>query len=162
MARPGPILGRALRLPAHLYDIGAGRLLGHRFLLLTHRGRRSGQLHRTMLEIVRWEPDKREATVMAGFGPHANWRLNVLSGGAVEVRIANLLFEPSVRPLDKDEAMSAVEDYERRNRIARPLVRAVLSRLAGFRYDGTPGTRDRLVEVLPLLAFSPKSAGGGS
>jgi deazaflavin-dependent oxidoreductase (nitroreductase family) len=155
VARPGPILGWALRRPACLYDIGAGRLLGHRFLLLTHRGRRSGQLHRTMLEVVRWAPDKREATVMSGFGPRANWWLNVLAGGAVEVRIAELRFEPEARPLEKAEAMLALEGYERRNRIARPVARAALSRLAGFRYDGTPERRGRLVEALPLLALRP-------
>ncbi len=159
MARPSPILSRALRLPILLYDIGAGGLLGHRFLLLTHRGRNSGRLHRTMLEVVRWEPAEREATVMSGFGPQADWRLNVLASGAVEVRIAGLRFEPEVRSPERDEAVSVIEDYERRNRIAGPVVRAVLSRLAGFRYDGSPEARDRLSQRCPLLAFSPKSEG---
>jgi len=156
MARPGPILGRALRLPVHLYDIGAGRLLGHRFLLLTHRGRRSGRLYRTMLEVVGWDAERCEATVMSGFGAKANWRLNVLAGGAVEVRIAGLRFAPEVRSPGREEAARAVADYERRSRAAAPIVRAVLSRLAGFRYDGSAEARDRLVEELPLVAFSPK------
>ncbi|HET9152482.1 MAG TPA: hypothetical protein VFN85_00025 [Solirubrobacterales bacterium] len=56
----------ALRQPVRLYDLGAGRLLGHRFLLLTHRGRRSGRLYRTMLEIVAWDGARREAVVMSG------------------------------------------------------------------------------------------------
>lgn len=153
MAPPGPILSRALRLPLRLYDVGAGRLLGHRFLLLTHRGRRSGELYRTMLEVVRWDPAKREATVVSGFGPHANWRLNVLAGGAVEVRIADLRFTPAVRAVEGVEAVRVLEDYERRNRLARPIVRKVLSRLAGFRYDGSAEARERLVEALPLLGL---------
>lgn len=157
MARPGPILVRALRLPAHLYDIGAGRLLGHRFLLLTHRGRRSGRLYRTMLEVVGWDADKREATVMSGFGPEANWRLNVLAGGAAEVRIAELRFAPRVRSLEVEEAVAVLADYERRNRAVGPIVRAILSRLAGFRYDGSAESRHRLVEALPLVAFSPRN-----
>ena len=160
MAQPGPILSRALRLPAHLYDIGAGRLLGHRFLLLTHRGRHSGRLYRTMLEVVRWDADRREATVMSGFGPRSSWLLNVLAGGPVEVRIAATRFEPAARPLERDESVRVMEDYERRNRLAGPIVRAVLSRLAGFRYDGSAEARDRLVEALPLLAFSPRDSDG--
>lgn len=156
MAPPGPILSRALRLPARLYDIGAGPLLGRRFLLLTHRGRRSGQLHRTMLEVMRWDPAKREATVMSGFGPHANWRLNVLAGGAVEVRIADLRFAPCVRTLEREEAVRVMKDYERRNRLARPIVRSLLSRLAGFRYDGSAEARERLVEALPLLGLGER------
>jgi deazaflavin-dependent oxidoreductase (nitroreductase family) len=160
MTRPGPILRRALRLPIGLYDIGAGRLLGHRFLLLTHRGRRTGRLDRTMLEVVRWDPERCEAIVMSGFGPNANWRLNVLAGGAAQMRIAGLRFEPLVRSLEPVEAVAAVADYERRNRLIRPIVRGVLSRLAGFHYDGSLEARDRLVEALPLLAFSPKSEEG--
>jgi deazaflavin-dependent oxidoreductase (nitroreductase family) len=156
---PGPILRQALRLPAGLYGVGAGRLLGHRFLLLTHRGRRTGRLHRTMLEVVRWDPDKGEATVMSGFGPDANWRLNVLAGGSVEVQIATLKFKPLVRSLGREEAASAIADYERRNRLARPIVRSVFSHLAGFRYDGSTAARRRLVEALPLLGFSPDRGG---
>jgi hypothetical protein len=72
MAQPGPILRRALRLPVRLYDLGAARLFGHRFLLLTHRGRRSGRLYRTMLEVVDWDSERREAIVMSGFGADAN------------------------------------------------------------------------------------------
>lgn len=155
MARPGPILGRALRLPVHLYDLGAARLFGHRFLLLTHRGRRSGRLYRTMLEVVRWGPAKQEAIVMSGFGPDANWRLNVLAGGAVEVQIAGLRFAPRVRSPEREEAIDVLADYERRNRVAGPIVRAILSRLAGFRYDGSTESRNKLVEALPLVAFRP-------
>lgn len=160
MAQPGPILRPALRLPARLYDIGAGRLLRHRFLLLTHRGRRSGRVHRTMLEVVQWDDGKREAVVMSGFGPQADWLLNVLAGGTVEVQIASLRFAPTVRTLEREEAAMVVEGYERRNRLAGPIVRGVLSRLAGFRYDGSAAARDRLVEALPLLAFSPEGNDG--
>lgn len=161
MARPSPILRRALRLPVGIYRIGAGGLLGHRFLLLTHRGRRSGRLHRTTLEVVGWDSEKREAIVMSGFGPHANWLLNVLAGGAIEVQIADLRFAPSVRSLERDEAALAIEGYERRNRIARPIVRAVLSRLAGFRYDGSEESRLRLVEALPVVGFTQGRGAGG-
>ncbi len=47
--------------------------------------------------------------------------------------------------------------YERRNRIAAPIVRFVLSRLAGFRYDGSDAGRRKLVATLPLVAFRPTS-----
>ncbi|HET7053493.1 MAG TPA: nitroreductase family deazaflavin-dependent oxidoreductase [Solirubrobacterales bacterium] len=151
------MLKRALRAPTALYRIGAGRLLGHRFLLLTHRGRRSGRSYRTMLEVVRWSPQTREAVVMSGFGPKSNWYLNALAGGAEEIQIAAERFQPGVRRLDVDEAVTALADYERCNRLLAPGVRAMLSRLAGFRYDGSGAARRRLVEALPLLAFRPAS-----
>ena len=55
-----------------------------------------------------------------------------------------------------------VADYERRNRLAGPVVRAILSRLAGFRYDGSAESRRKLVEALPLLAFSPQDKDEGA
>ena len=85
MSSPGPISKRILRAPVALYEIGGGRLLGHRFLLLTHRGRRSGRIYRTTLEVLSWEPVKGEAIVKSGFGLRVNWYLNSLSGGALEV-----------------------------------------------------------------------------
>jgi len=153
MAAPGPILKLVLRAPVGLYDVGAGRLFGHRFLLLTHRGRRSGRLYRTMLEVVQWDGGQREALVMSGFGPRSSWLLNVLAGGAEEIRIGGSRFRPEVRRLEPGEAAVAMEAYERRNRLLAPLVRAILSRLAGFRYDGSPAARRRLVEALPLIGL---------
>jgi len=150
---PNPLLRRAIGAPALLYRIGAGRLLGHRFLLLTHRGRSSGRIYRTILEVVGWDGTRREAVVMSGFGPRANWYLNVMAGGAEEVRIAAARFRPAVRKLEVDEAVRVVVDYERRNRFAAPLLRAVFSRLAGFRYDDSEAAQRRLVGALPLIAL---------
>jgi hypothetical protein len=62
-----------------------------------------------------------------------------------------------VRQLDADEAVRAVAAYERRNRIVAPILRAVLSKTAGFRYDGSESARRRLVEELPLVALRPRA-----
>jgi deazaflavin-dependent oxidoreductase (nitroreductase family) len=150
---PGSLLKRALRAPLVIYDVGADRLFGHRFLLLTHRGRRSGRRYRTMLEVVSWDRGLREAVVMSGFGRRAGWYLNVLAGGAEEIRIGGTAFRPQMRQLDTDEAVSVLAAYEHRNRFVAPLVRLVLSRLSGLRYDGSAAARRRLVERLPLVAF---------
>ena len=157
MSKPGPLLKRALRLPVFLYGIGAGRLLGHRFLLLAHRGRRSGRVFRTPLEVVAWDAGLREAVVMSGFGRRSDWFLNALAGGAEEVRIASSTFRPEVRELGVDEAARALAVYERRNRLLAPVVRMVLSRLAGFRYNGSDAARRELVERLPLVGLRDRS-----
>jgi deazaflavin-dependent oxidoreductase (nitroreductase family) len=139
-----------------LYAAHAGWLLGHRFLLLHHRGRRSQRRYRAVLEVVAWRPAAREAVVLSGFGHSSQWYRNVLAGQAVEVQIARLRFAPSVRPLGSDEAVGVLADYERRNRLVAPLVRRVLSKLAGFRYDGSDAARRRLVQTLPLVALRPR------
>ena len=148
-----PPLKTLLDVPKAVYRVRLGFLLGHRFLLLTHRGRRSGRLYRTVLEVVRWDAERGEAVVMSGWGRRAGWYRNVRAGGAVEVRIGRERFAPGVRELEPEEAVSVLGGYERRNRLAAPVVRAVLSRLAGFRYDGSPDARLRVVETLPLLGL---------
>jgi hypothetical protein len=56
-----------------------------------------------------------------------------------------------------EEAMAVFAAYERRNRLASPVVRLVLSRLLGWRYDGTDSTRRKAAEQLPSVAFRPSS-----
>jgi hypothetical protein len=95
---------------------------------------------------------------MSGFGDRSNWLLNIRDGGACEIQIATQRFRPVVRELDPAEAVDVIADYERRNRLLIPVIRLILSRLAGFAYDGTPEARRRLVEVLPLIAFRDSEA----
>ncbi len=50
------VLRLAFRPPIYLYAFGLGKVLGHRFLLFVHRGRNSGLLRETVLEVVRYDP----------------------------------------------------------------------------------------------------------
>ncbi|MGH2879259.1 MAG: nitroreductase family deazaflavin-dependent oxidoreductase, partial [Solirubrobacteraceae bacterium] len=154
--RPGRPLKWLLRAPVALYSAHAGWLLGHRFLLLAHRGRLTGRVYRTVLEVVAWDEVTREVVVMSGFGRGSQWYRNVLATDPIEVRIARLRFAPRVRQLDAEEAARVLAGYEQRNRIAASFLRRVLSKVAGFRYDGSESARRRLVQALPLLAFRPR------
>jgi deazaflavin-dependent oxidoreductase (nitroreductase family) len=145
-----------LRAPVLLYRLRLGVLLGRRFLLLTHRGRRSGRLYQTVLEVVRFDPASGEAIVMSGFGRQAQWFRNITAGGAAAVQIGARRFPTHARLLQPDEAAAVLADYERRNRLAAPILRRVLSRLAGFDYDHTDEARLRVVRMLPLVGFSPE------
>ena len=150
-----PLTIRALRAPAVLYDWNVGWLLGRRFLRLTHKGRRSGGLYRTVLEVIGEHPERREVLVMVGLGPRAQWYRNIAAGGAVEIAIARERFRPIYRQLSTAEAAAVLGDYERRNALVAPIIRLVLGRLVGWRYDGTPPARERLVAERPILGFRP-------
>ncbi len=144
---------RALRAPTVLYDWDLGWLFGRRFVRLTHRGRRSGRCYRMMLEVIGNDLPRDEVFVMVGLGRRAQWYRNVIAGGAVELAIGSMRFRPEYRELAPAEAAAVLGDYERRNRVMAPIVRAVLSRLVGWRYDGSPPARERLVNERPILAF---------
>jgi len=50
-----PLLRALLRAPVHVYHWRLGCLFGHRFLLLTHIGRRTGKRFQTVLEVMNTE-----------------------------------------------------------------------------------------------------------
>jgi len=145
------------RLPGYLYRWHMGRLLGNRFLLLTHVGRRSGARHQTVLEVMEYRQGTGEAIVMSGFGRDSDWLRNIEANPNPEVSIGSRHFVASYRFLGEDEAAAVVKGYERRNRFMAPIVRLVLSRLLGWRYRGTEEDRRRLVEQLPVIGFYPRS-----
>lgn len=151
MPRPGAVLGRLLRAPVVLYELGAGPLLGHRFLLLVHRGWRIGLVRRTVLEVLRWDAAVGEATVIADFGSQSAWSRNVEAGGALQLRIGSRRFVPEFRCLGSDVAASVLADYERRNRrVPRPFSAWCFSP-DSVRWG--EAARRCLVETLPLVAF---------
>ena len=151
-----------LRAPAQLYAWNAGWLLGQRFLLLTHVGRRTGRLHRTVLEVIGTRPAGGEFLVVAGLGRSANWYRNLQAGPAVEVAVGRRRFRPGHRTLSEGEAIAAFAAYERRNRLVTPVVRVVLSWLVGWRYDGSDYARRRLARELPVVAFRPADNQAGT
>jgi deazaflavin-dependent oxidoreductase (nitroreductase family) len=156
--RPPRWLRIAFRLPDRLYRYGLGRLLGRRFLRLTHYGRRSGNRYTTVLEVVRHDPVTSEFVVVSGFGPDADWLRNIESGGPAEITVGRSCAPAEHRRLEVDEAAAVLADYERRNRAIRPVVRRALSWLLGWPYDGSELARRRMARQLPMVAFRPGHA----
>lgn len=148
---------RLLRTPAALYRWRCGWLLGRRFLLLEHVGRRSGQPRHTVLEVLDYRPNVPEAVVLSALGRQADWLRNITVNGQSRVTIGTHAFDADHRLLDADEAVAVLAGYERRNRIAAPVLRIVLTRLLGWQYRGSEQDRRRLVTQLPLVGFRPRS-----
>jgi deazaflavin-dependent oxidoreductase (nitroreductase family) len=158
VSRPGPVLTRLFRAPVYLYRWHCGWLLGRRFVLLAHVGRKSGRTFNTVVEVVRYRAQGPEVVVMSGWGDRADWFLNIRAGGPTEVTIGRRHFVAAHRFLSEDEAVSVFEEYERRNRYVAPIVRSVLSRLLGWKYSGSSDDRRKVVNQLPLMALEPAAA----
>jgi deazaflavin-dependent oxidoreductase (nitroreductase family) len=156
-APPRGVLRWLLSLPDWLYRARLGRLLGHRFLRLTHRGRKSGQVRHVVLEAVHYDRATREIVAAAGWGERTQWLQNLRAGGALEVATGPDRYRPVVRYLPPEEAEQVFAGYEQRNRFAAPIVRRVLSGLLGWRYDGSAEARRRAVRQLTLVGFHPEA-----
>ena len=59
------LVGFLFRVPIWLYRLHLGWLFGHRLLLLTHRGRTSGRIHQTLLEVAHYDPRSAECVVVS-------------------------------------------------------------------------------------------------
>lgn len=157
-SRPTGILRFALRLPAHLYRYDLGWLLGHRFLLLTHRGRKSGLLRRTVLEVVLYDPTTRESVVVSGWGDRSDWYRNIRAAPALEVQTGCERYVPEQRFLTPEEGYAAITGYAVRH----PLAVRVVALLFGYRITRSEADRRAFVGSCPLVAFRPPATCPGS
>jgi deazaflavin-dependent oxidoreductase (nitroreductase family) len=146
---------RVSRVANLLYDRDLGWLLGHRLLRLTHVGRQSGRRYRTVLEVVGHDRSGSEFFVVSGFGPRADWLRNLDAGGRATVTVGSRSFPAVHRRLGVPEAYAVFVDYERRNRLIRPVVHRALSWLLGWPYRGSGADRRRLAEQLPIIGLRP-------
>jgi deazaflavin-dependent oxidoreductase (nitroreductase family) len=108
-SKPTGVSRLAFRLPIYLYRLNLGWLLGHRFLLLIHQGRRSSLLHETVLEVLLHNPATRESVVLAAWGEKADWYRNVGVTPALEVRTGGQRYVPEQRFLAPEEMIAAGE-----------------------------------------------------
>ncbi len=147
--RPQGALRAILRAPIMIYNGHMGWLLGHRFLMLTHRGRTSGRIYRTVLEVARYDPQTRESVVASGFA-NTDWYRNLQAHPALEVMTGRLRYTPEQRFLNEEERYAVLIEYERRHKA---LARVGFRLMYGF--DGTDAGRRALAEALPMVAFRP-------
>lgn len=139
-------------MPIYLYRIGLGWLLGRRFLLLVHRGRKSGLLRETVLEVLLHDPDTRESVVLSAWGEKSDWYRNVAATPALEVRTGGQRYVPEQRFLAPQENHAVISDYGRRH----PLAFGAFARVFGYPLHGTEAARREVTRSLRLVAFRPR------
>ncbi|MDH2390152.1 MULTISPECIES: nitroreductase family deazaflavin-dependent oxidoreductase [Streptomyces] len=115
-----------LRAPITLYRIGLGGLLGHRMVLLTHTGRKSGLPRQVVLEVVARLPEPGAYLIASGYGERSQWLRNVLAAPEVRYQVGWHTYRGTAVPLPPAESGRALADYARRHpRLAERLMRSV-------------------------------------
>ena len=122
--RPTGVLRRLFRALEYLYRCEYDWLLGHRFLLLIHVGRRTGLARQTVLEILEYRKEGPEAVVMSAFGPTADWLRNIETNPDPEVVIGSQPFFATYRVLDEADAVRVITGYEQRKWLIAPIISA--------------------------------------
>lgn len=143
-----------LRLPILLYHLGLGWLLGHRFLLLRHLGRKSGLWRETVLEVVRDDKPDNTYFVASGWGESSQWYNNILRHPAVEIESGGRRMKATARRVSQAEAEAEFRHYAARHPLA---FRGLGEFMTGQQVNGTSADFRRLAERIPVIALQVKS-----
>jgi deazaflavin-dependent oxidoreductase (nitroreductase family) len=142
----------AARLPIWLYRARMGWLLGDRFLMLTHTGRKSGLRRQVVLEVVHHNKDAGTYVIASGWGEKSDWFRNIQKTPRVTVHAGSRRFEAVAVRLSLEEAERELLDYAQRHPTA---FRELAGFMAGQRLSGTPEDCRLLARSIPLVILWP-------
>ena len=103
------------RFPILLYRAGLGKLLGKRFLLLTHTGRKSGLARQNVLEVIRYDPEQDCYVVISAYGKKADWYQNILTQPEVVLQTGRRKVNALAQPRSGAETLEEFIDYNQRH-----------------------------------------------
>ena len=154
--KPTGLLKLLLKAPTWLFRAHLGFVFGKRFVMIEHKGRRSGRLYRTVVEVAGRIDG--ELICTSGTGPRADWYRNIVEGGLVAVWLGARRHQAQVRFLTPEESSSVMADYES----AHPGTAQNLYDVMGVSYDGTDADRERLMIETPMVGFTLDGAASTS
>lgn len=143
------------RLPLGLYRAGLGGLLGRRFVLIHHVGRKSGRWRQVVVEAAERDQATGAVTVMSGFGADSDWYRNLLAHPDARIQLGTHSADVHAVPLTPDEAGEVVYRYAQRHPRA---VRGLL-RWLGLPVDGSSAAYRAAGRQIPALRLEPIRAG---
>ena len=150
-ARPPAFMIPILKLPLLLYRTGLGWLLGHRFMLLTHIGRRSSKVRRTVLAVLSFDPKTKEIMAISAWSA-SEWYKNIVSAPALQVETGFTRYTPIHRSLSSEEIAALFEEYRSRH----PMFSRIVCRIPGWQWDSSHKEVLELAKTLRGVAFQPK------
>jgi deazaflavin-dependent oxidoreductase (nitroreductase family) len=152
-AKPQGCARLLLRAPVWLYRFGLGWLLGRRFLMVEHRGRRTGKPRYAVLEVVRHDHLADSYVVASGWGRKADWYRNVRLTPEVRVTVGVRRFDARALPLPIAEATRELCEYAR----AHP---AAFRALAGVLLGRGDVTCEQVAKLVPVLVLTRRAPPG--
>jgi deazaflavin-dependent oxidoreductase (nitroreductase family) len=146
------LLRFGLRFPIYLYRLHLGWLLGNRFLMLTHIGRKSGRPHQTVLEVVSYDRQSNTFVIASGWGEKSSWYKNITKNNQVQVTTRNGHFKATANRLSVEEARHQLLDYAHKYPMA---FRELAGMMVGVRGENDEENCDILARTIPLFSLIP-------
>lgn len=155
---PSGISRLLYRSPIWLYDLHLDRILGNRFLKLTHTGRSSGLPRQVVLEVVKHEPQSGTYYVASAWGDRSDWVKNIRANPRVTVQVCGQQHEMLAEQLTPDQGEGIILDYAGKH----PTTMVNLARYMGYQLDGSEADFRELGHLLLMFALKPLPQGSGA
>jgi deazaflavin-dependent oxidoreductase (nitroreductase family) len=140
------------KLPVFLYRLRLGWLLGKRFMQLTHVGRRSGKVRRTILAVLRFDEKTREIYAVSAW-KGSDWYYNIQAASALRVETGFVRYIPAQRTLSPEEITTAFVEFRQEH----PIFSRMVCRIPGWKWDSSYEEFLDLARTLRGVAFRPKA-----
>ncbi len=139
------------RAPIWFYRLGLGSLLGGRFVLLNHIGRKTGKPRQAVLEVMQQNQETGAYVVASGFGEKSDWYQNVMAHPDISLQVKNKRMTAYAERLPLSQATEVMLDYNRHH----PTALRSLAGILGYRTDGSETDVRFLAGVIPIVALKP-------
>jgi deazaflavin-dependent oxidoreductase (nitroreductase family) len=136
------------KLPVFLYRLRLGWLLGKRFMQITHVGRRSGKVRRTILAVL-WFDDKTKEIYAVSAWKGSEWYYNIQASPALQLETGFERYVPVQRSLSPEEITAAFIEFRKKN----PIFSRMICRIPGWKWDSTYEEFLELARTLRGVAF---------
>ncbi len=145
-----------LRLPIVLYRFHLGGLLGQRLMLLNHVGRKTGQVHQTVVEVAKHDAESDSYYIASGWGYQSNWYQNLVTTPTISIQVGWRKMTVTAETLPEAAGAQILLDYRQHH----PLAARELSRLMGLNIMEAPAaTLEQIVhDSLPIMRLHPQDA----
>jgi deazaflavin-dependent oxidoreductase (nitroreductase family) len=134
-----------------LYRLHLGWILGKRFMQITHVGRHSGKVRRTILAVLRYDDDTKEIYAVSAW-KGSDWYYNIQATPALLVESGFVRYVPIQRPLLPEEIATTFLEYRKRH----PIFSRLICRIPGWKWDASDEEFLELAHTLHGVAFSPR------
>jgi len=147
----------AYRFPVYFYRLGLGWLMGGRFVLINHIGRKSGKPYQAVVEIVERDEETGSIAVVAGYGPQTQWYQNLRAHPQTVIQVGNRKISVASQFITPEDGAEIMVSYlDRYGRITGWLFSTL-----GYDWDGTEaGARQIAIDALRFVRFMPEPEQG--
>jgi deazaflavin-dependent oxidoreductase (nitroreductase family) len=139
------------KMPVLLYRLHLGWLMGKRFMQITHVGRKSGKIRRTILAVLKFDDQTREIYAVSAW-KGSDWYFNIQAAPALRVETGLIHYVPAQRTLSPDEITGTFMEYRKKH----PIFSRMICRIPGWKWDSTYDEFLELARTLHGVAFLPR------